>query len=292
MATSRWDSPWERFPASKPLKAEGGIATSKQRGAMADTWWSKRFITVLDSYGLGTRMQRGRNYARSGQVLSLDVDPGLITAQVHGSRRTPYVVTVQAAQPSDVQWLKLDDAFRSRVGFVARLLAGELPPDLEGAFDDAGVRLFPSAWRELKAKCSCPDSENPCKHIAAVLYVFADQLDDDPWLLLTWRGRSREQILGRIRPADNTESVRAGLPPWWPLTPDQSTAADGRRSLPEATLPGTMLPEATPAEPPHRILARLESLTADVGGPALVDLLVPAYRNLNAVSTVQSPTTQ
>lgn len=58
MATRRrtWDDPWRAYPASKPRSIEGGIASRKQRGAMADTWWSKRLVDLLDSYGLGARM--------------------------------------------------------------------------------------------------------------------------------------------------------------------------------------------------------------------------------------------
>src|SRR3954449_5635080 len=199
MPRRRWDDPWQRYPASVPLPAEGGLATSRQRGAMAATWWSGRFVEVLESYGLGGRMQRGRRYARKGQVLSLQVDAGTMAAQVQGARRTPYLVTVALPAPTATQWSAIDAAMRAKVGFVARLLAGEVPPDLEDVFDAAGVALFPGRWEELRAKCSCPDWENPCKHIAAVLYVFADQLDTDPWLLLAWRGRTREQVLEPLR---------------------------------------------------------------------------------------------
>ncbi len=119
MASRRWDDRWQRYPESVPLPADGGLATSKQRGAMAASWWSRRFVDVLESYGLGTRMQRGRRYARAGQVLSFDVHPGMLVAQVQGSRRTPYVVTVAAAQPTVEQWASVDAVLASRVGFVA-----------------------------------------------------------------------------------------------------------------------------------------------------------------------------
>lgn len=270
MAGRRWDASWDRYPASKPLTAEGGIATRRQRGQMADTWWSKRFIDVLESYGLGARMQRGRRYARAGQVLSLDVEPGLIAAQVQGSRRTPYVVTIQTSQPSEVQWRKLDDAFRSRIGFVARLLAGELPPELEDVFADTGVQLFPTRWSELRARCNCPDSENPCKHIAAVLYVFADQLDTDPWLALAWRGRDREQLLAALQPGSGADATAAPLPAWWPLRPGLSLVTSIPRSV----------PDATPADPADRILTRLEPLDAAVGQTPVVELLRPVYEVL------------
>ncbi len=273
MSRRSWDDPWQTYPASKPIKAEGGIATSKQRGAMADTWWSKRFVETLESYGLGTRMQRGRRYARSGQVLSVDVNPGLIVSQVQGSRRTPYIVTVRSRQPSDAEWARLDQSLRSQVGFAARLLAGEVPTELEGACRDAGIDLFPATWKSLQATCSCPDWENPCKHLAAVLYVFADQLDSDPWLLLSWRGRTREQVLDLLaagRSAGAHGARNDGLPAWWPLVPGRGERPHRRQPLSIAVSP----------VPAHRVLARLESLDAEIAGTPVTELLAAAYEVL------------
>src|SRR3990172_6086168 len=83
------------FPPSRPIKVEGGIQSRSQRGAFAATWWAKRWLTVLESYGIGSRLQRGRRYARSGQVLNIDVQSGLVTARVQGSRPEPYNVEIQ-----------------------------------------------------------------------------------------------------------------------------------------------------------------------------------------------------
>ena len=41
-------------------------------------------------------------------------------------------------------------------------------------------------------RCSCPDSEVPCKHLAATFYLLAEAFDEDPFLILRWRGRDRE----------------------------------------------------------------------------------------------------
>jgi uncharacterized Zn finger protein len=176
------------------------------------------------------------------------------------------VVTVRASEPTAKQWKKIDDAFRSRVGFAAQLLAGDLPPSLEDVFRDARVELFPATWRDLRAACSCPDHENPCKHIAAVLYVFADQLDADPWLLLRWRGRTREEILDQVRGSVTSSAGDVGLPPWWPLVPDRNAASG--EPIERSVLP---------PDPPHRVLQRLSSLGAEVGGESVEQLLEPLY---------------
>jgi uncharacterized Zn finger protein len=262
-----WDDAWNHYPESTPIKAEGGIATSKARGKMADAWWSQRLVDLLDSYGLGSRMQRGRRYARQGQLVDFDVQPGHLVAQVQGSRRTPYVVTAAAPALSDAQWDEIETAMRSRVGFAARLLSGEVPPELEAVFDDTGVALLPTKWSDMRASCSCPDWENPCKHLAATLYVFADRLDTDPWLLLTWRGRTREQLLAHLTQSASTS--RSEIAPWWPLVP-------GAR-LPDPPLDLDQLIDDPTSTAAAETLQRCETLAADVRGVPVIDVLAPAY---------------
>jgi hypothetical protein len=269
MPRRSWDDPWKRYPESRPIPTTDGVATTKQRGAMASTWWSKRFTAVLESFGLGTRMQRGRRYARSGQVLSIDVTPGLLVAQIQGSRRTPYMASIRAAPVPEQAWDRLEEALRAQVGLVARLLAGEVPAELESACDDAGIDLFPTRWSHLQASCNCPDWENPCKHLAAVLYVFADQLDGDPWLLLTWRGRTRDQLLAHLE-ALSAGGRPDGIPVWWPLVPG-ATDVPRLRWQP---------PAATPPTRPDAVLARLADLDATVAGTPVGELLPAAYTAL------------
>src|SRR5262249_2556513 len=83
--------------------------------------------------------------------------------------------------------------------FAAKLLAGEMPDDIEEAFKAVDIPLFPAKARELVTNCSCPDIANPCKHIAAVYYLLGEQFDVDPFLILTVRGRTREQIIEALR---------------------------------------------------------------------------------------------
>jgi len=296
MPSPRWGDRWERFYESEPIPVGDGIATTKTRGAMAEHWWSKRFVEVLDTYGLGARMQRGKRYARSGQLLSFEVKPGELLAEVQGSRQTPYRVTVHAPATSDNQWAEVDTALASRVKFAAKLLAGEVPGELEEVFASAGVALLPKRWSDVRARCTCPDDANPCKHIAATLYVFADRLDTDPWLLLEWRGRTREQILGALLPrtvassadsvaGNRSEPADAGLTetndvaPWWPLDPRRARPLLGDR--PAEGEAGRLLDVDSP-DPPEIILRRLDDLALEVQGIPVTGLLPEVYRVVTA----------
>jgi uncharacterized Zn finger protein len=225
-------------------------------------------------------MGRGRRYARSGQIISLDVRAGLLVAPVQGSRAKPYVVSIRTELPSTAQWATIDAVLRTRIGFAAQLLAGELPSELESLFADAGARLLPSDWSQLDAECNCPDYENPCKHIAAVLYVFADRLDADPWLLLAWQGRSRDEVLASLRARVAGEAaVGSGssvpVAPWWPFGPLESIPVGAPQPMPVDRTDAEI--GTDPADPPDAVLARCEPLDVTVRDAEAVTLLSAAY---------------
>ncbi|TMD67317.1 MAG: hypothetical protein E6I91_07355 [Chloroflexi bacterium] len=190
---------WDYYEPSIPRRVEGGIKTRSERGEIGETWWSKRWIKVLESFSMGTRLTRGRSYARQGQVVSIDVEPGIVKAKVQGSQPKPYNVKIRLEPLTDEDWDKVTEAMASQAIFAAKLLAGEMPQNIEEAFASVHVSLFPTALSELNTNCSCPDWANPCKHIAAVYYLLAERFDEDPFLIFKLRGRTKEQIIAVLR---------------------------------------------------------------------------------------------
>lgn len=190
----------ERFPeTSKPIPVDDGIAARSRRGAIGSSWWSGRFLEVLEQLGVGGRLARGKNYARAGQVAALSIDPGRISATVQGSRAEPYRVTIGLRPFADEAWEAIEEAFAADSWYAAALLSGEVPDDLEDVVASVGLSLFPQGSRELPMDCSCPDWSVPCKHLAAVSYLVAEEFDADPFALLRWRGRDRATLLAAVR---------------------------------------------------------------------------------------------
>jgi len=194
-----WGSYWGYYKPAKPKEVKDGIKAKSKRGAIGETWWSKRWIGVLESFDMGTRLTRGRSYARKGQVISIDIHKGEVTAKVQGTRPKPYAVRIQLNPISELDWDRVSDAMASKAIFAAKLLSGEMPLDIEDAFSEAGVSLFPTSKKELETNCSCPDWANPCKHIAAVYYLLAERFDEDPFLIFKLRGRTEEEIIDALR---------------------------------------------------------------------------------------------
>lgn len=187
------------FKPTRPKQARDGIKARSQRGAFARNWWAQRWIAALERLVDGGRLSRGRTYARKGQVLSIEETKEGIAARVQGSRSTPYKIKIQIAPLSDAQWDKVVDALAEQAIFTAQLLAGEMPQEIESAFEAARVSLFPARRDDMKTDCSCPDYSNPCKHIAATHYILGERFDEDPFLIFRLRGRTQEQVMAALR---------------------------------------------------------------------------------------------
>ena len=186
---------WWRYYTPKPAReVKGGIRAQSRRGAFATSWWGQRWIKVLESFDIGERLNRGRTYARKGQVMDIEIEKGAVRAAVQGSRSRPYEVEVRFRPLSRAQWLQVAAGLADRFITLAKLLAGEMPEDMEEVFERARLSLFPHKLQDLETECSCPDWSNPCKHVAAVFYLLAEEFDRDPFLLFRLRGLTREEL--------------------------------------------------------------------------------------------------
>ncbi len=187
------------FKPTKAIQAKDGIKAQSKRGAFGKNWWAQRWIAALEQLVDSGRLARGRSYARKGQVLSIEETKDGITARVQGSQRTPYKIKIQITSLTDAQWNRVIDALAEQAIFSAQLLAGEMPREIEQAFEAAKVSLFPSQRNDLKTDCSCPDYANPCKHVAATHYILGERFDEDPFLIFRLRGRTQEQVMQELR---------------------------------------------------------------------------------------------
>ncbi len=262
-------------PPSRPRPVDGGLKARSARGVIGQTWWSERFVEVLEDIGLGNRLQRGRNYARRGQVISLEVDAGLVSARVQGSRSRPYRVRIGITAFGKAEWAAVEQALAASAWYTAKLLAGEMPEDIEDVFASSGLPLFPASAAELSLDCSCPDYEVPCKHIAAAFYLLAEAFDEDPFTILAWRGRERDDLLANLDAAGT-----AGLP-----AAEQAEHV----GLPLAACLDSYFAQPEPApltSPPvtasDSLLDQLPPVSVDLRGRPLAELLRPAYQAFGA----------
>ncbi|MBD2464094.1 SWIM zinc finger family protein [Oscillatoria sp. FACHB-1407] len=172
-------------------------------------WWAQRWIDVLESFGWRRRLERARNYARQGNVLNIDFKGAKVSALVQGTAPEPYKVSLSLDPFPDEQWQYVIESMAERAIFSAKLLAGEMPQNIEEVFTANGLSLFPFTKFDIHSKCSCPDPANPCKHIGAVYYVLGDRFSEDPFVLFQLRGRTKEEIISALRQFRSTATSEA-----------------------------------------------------------------------------------
>ncbi len=277
---------WQDWPPARPRRGEGGIKARSKRGAIGEQWWSRRFIGVLESYGMSGRLARGRSYARAGQVLDFELSQGKVTARVQGSRVRPYQVRIGVLPLTTAQWRRVMQQLASQALFRAKLLAGEMPHEIEEVFDECGTPLFPRSAADLDMHCSCPDWGVPCKHLAAVCYVLAEEFDRDPFAMLAWRGKCRDELLTTLRQIQG--SAGAGAPAGTSRAaldvpaPPLAECLDGFWSpgLSRARL--RALAAGPGAAAPDLLLRMFPPPPVQVRGKDLADVLAPAYTQLAA----------
>jgi uncharacterized Zn finger protein len=260
---------WGDYERTQPRAVKGGIKAQNVRGA---SWWGKRWIETLDSFGLGARLSRGRSYARQGQVLSIEVSPGHVVARVQGSRPKPYSVTIEVQPLAPAEREQVRAAIREQPLLAAKLLAGEMPNEIEEVFRRAGVSLFPKASGDLKTECSCPDWSNPCKHVAAVYILLGEEFDRDPFLIFRLRGMERDALLeGFVGAAQDAGPIAA---PPDPLPADPALYWNGD---PAPVTAGGLYGDVRTPPVSAPLVKRLGRFPFWRGEQELLDILSPVY---------------
>ena len=188
----------KHYPVRIPRYA-AGIRAQESRSGGARTWWARRWLEVLERMGLGARLGRGKHYAVSGQVTGMRFEGPHVEAQVVGTRPDPYRVTIDFRVPEGAAREAIVSRIKGEPMIAARLIADDMPTEVEQAFRDCGLDFFPGGKLapgvyDMTTACSCPDYANPCKHVSAVLLILGEEIARRPMKLLELRGFAEEDL--------------------------------------------------------------------------------------------------
>jgi uncharacterized Zn finger protein/superfamily II DNA or RNA helicase len=195
----------------RSLKRALGCESGRKQ-AFAKTSWGDAWLDALRQLDHNNRLPRGRSYATQGRVKDVKIRDGLLEARVKGQRSSAYRINLSLEPFTADQVETINRLIGENPAFAAELTMGKLPPDLPFLFTHHGIQLFPGSWHEIEASCSCPDWANPCKHLAAVFYVLAQEIDIDPFILFSLRGLSKEELMEAAGFAGGTEKEDRFVP--------------------------------------------------------------------------------
>jgi uncharacterized Zn finger protein len=237
--------------------------------------FSGPFIAMFEALRMAPTFAKGRRDARAGYVRNLTISGSLVVAQVRGpdepaARRARIAVRAFGA----AEWARVEDDLASQARYVADLLAGRMPADIEAVFTGAGLSLLPLSIGEIAMDCTCERWPMPCAHLAATIYVLAASFDPDPFGVFAWRGRARDELLMRLRQLRGVAAADA-----------QSAApepAHGLGDLADFWGSGAVAgsPPALAGGRADALLDQLDPPPIAVDGRPVVEILRPAYRAL------------
>jgi uncharacterized Zn finger protein len=242
------------------------------------TLWSEQFLGMLESLRMPAQFQQGRRYARTGQVRSIGISSSLVTGLVLDDDGETYRARIAVRAFSAADWHRIERALAAQAIHAARLLAGDLPADLDDILARFGLSLLPTDLSDIALECSCPGWHKPCGHLAATCYALAESFDTDPFGILAWRGRSREELLDNLRNlrVSAVGHINDGVVPA-PVTPpvvEQGFWTAGPRlAPPPERVAGTV-------RRPDALLGQLDPIGLTAGRFEVADLLSTAYRAL------------
>lgn len=158
------------------------------RKTYGNTWWGKQWLNALKNIDFSNRLPRGRTYANKGAAKNIQIKENLISALVQGSRRKPYKVNFEIPLFTPKEKATIVNVITANPLYLSQLLNRQLPTELFQALKTEGIALFPESWSNISGECSCPDWAVPCKHMAAVLYLVANEIDKNPFLVFQLHG--------------------------------------------------------------------------------------------------------
>ena len=174
------------------------------------TWWGEAFFNYLISFIDEGRLKRGRAYRKDHRVLSFNIDQNIVTATIRGNinpyfgvyKEPKYKVKISFLNIPNKDWKAAIKRISDHPGWLSKLMLNEIPSDIDNAFSNKNHKLLPRSFPDIKTSCSCPDYENPCKHIAGVYYRIAELLDSSPMLLFPMHGLSIENLQTELKKSD------------------------------------------------------------------------------------------
>lgn len=219
--------------------------------------WLELLRPVIDE----EEFTQGFEYARLGQIVTLDLQRGAVLAMVQGSIGRPYKVRLDLPTLSEDQWQGLVERLSGEAIHSARLLSAEASSELHDVFETVEIELIPTEMAELTLECNCRRPK-PCRHIATVTHLLADRLESEPALIFTLRGLPFEELLERLRHARQIRTQGVAMAHADPMIPETQFAAPPlAECLDDFWRAGTELEEVMQAPPErhveHALLRRL-----------------------------------
>jgi uncharacterized Zn finger protein len=280
-----------RSSGSTTRRTPAAIKLTTKEGPVAKTWVGLRWMRFFESHADPHVIAEGAALARQSIIRRLEIGHGTVIANLHGRGEPRREVKLDMATYDHAVWEKLARTMADQSLFAAKLLAGDMPRDIEDLFAPLGLRLFPAEHDEVQMSVKGPQHDmvgTVTPDVCCVAAIIAERLDSDPFLLFHLRGIKEDEFRERLRQRRALAGALSGLAPAYapkPIDAAQSPAEPIEMLLEEFWAPGEGLDEfETPLTRPqvsHALLRRLGPSPFTIGKFPLVGLLATCYDSIS-----------
>ena len=186
----------EQSPA-RNLIAEHDTRKRSKKGTR--TWASDRFGAALLQLDIENYLRDGLELVRNRRIVDVMISPGKISAKIFTEQPRPNRIELRLPTYTPDEWDKILAVLSQKSLFLAKLLAGIMPLELERAVQDAGLELFPRTGEELSVQSDCGSEELTKTYLAALSFKISDRFESDPFTIFTLRGYGREETIVALR---------------------------------------------------------------------------------------------
>ena len=194
--------PYHKRPAKyaeKPRRVRGG------RKLVAKDWperlgpIARAFLRIVEPNAPEEAWREGMEYATKGQTRSIDFAPGVVHAAVQGREYRAHSVALRIEPFLAAQWERIVEAMLEQALHAAKLLAGEVPENIDEALEGLGLTLLPRSPEAYVAEMSGREQRPWGRYPCCTAILAADMLDREPLLAFMLRGMAGEELIERIR---------------------------------------------------------------------------------------------
>jgi SNF2 family DNA or RNA helicase/uncharacterized Zn finger protein len=251
------------------------------RKKFGQTWWGNAWIEAMERIDYDTnRLPRGRIYANTGRVQNIQIFNGVVEAEVKGRKPRPYRVTISLQKFTTMQIEKLQSCIAENPSLASELALGKLPKEMLVRLAQDDIFLLPTSWQDLKAECSCPDWANPCKHIAAVYYLIANEVDKNPFILFHLRGIETSTLMLAAGFAVTDQPAAEAGENYIPLNQINVSTKNNKKDNEIELKLSTILSSLSQAKDSNKIFTFLEESPLFYSPGNFKKILLKAYQNI------------
>jgi len=153
------------------------------------TWWGKAWLDALRKIDYSNKLSQGIQYAENGAVSDIEIDNNIIRAKVQDEERmTPYQISMKFSEFDEYDMEEIENIVESNHYYISKLESKILPPALLEELEDEMISLFPKSFQEIKMTCRCTKFAHPCKHVSALFFIMANEIDKNPFIIFSLHG--------------------------------------------------------------------------------------------------------